>query len=389
MEERSIQSYKTLNQWCFAIRWILPILGVVVYGSCSTTKSVPASHIQEPENVLSLEPGQDNPRNSEGDFIRLKNGDILFVYTHYYGNSSSDHGSAYLASRRSKDEGRTWTTSDHVALENEGDMNVMSVSLLRLQSGQIALFYLRKNATDDCLPYLRISTDEAKTWGDPILCVPDQKGYFILNNDRVIQLENGRIMMAVSQHNTPGGKFSLNGNLYCYFSDDNGATWSRGEMVRNPGVVLQEPGLVELEDGSILMFSRSDCGTQCFTLSQDRGLSWGPVTKSQLISPRSPATIERIPKTGDLLAIWNYNRSTDKVLSTKRTPLNVAISRDEGVSWSRVKTIEADPDGWYCYIAMEFVGDDVLLGYCAGSQSGKTGLAVTDIKRISLDWIYQ
>lgn len=345
--------------------------------------------MQKPERVLSLQPGQDNPRNSEGDFIRLKNGDILFVYTHYYGNSSSDHGSAYLASRTSKDEGRTWTTTDQVALENEGDMNVMSVSLLRLQSGQIALFYLRKNATDDCLPYLRISTDEAKTWGEPILCVPDQKGYFILNNDRVIQLENGRIMMAVSQHNTPGGKFSLNGNLYCYFSDDNGATWSRGEMVRNPGVVMQEPGLVELEDGSILMFSRSDCGTQCFTRSQDRGLSWGPVTKSQLISPRSPATIERIPKTGDLLAIWNYNRSTDKVLSTKRTPLNVAISRDEGVSWSRVKTIEADPDGWYCYIAMEFVGEDVLLGYCAGSQSGKTGLAVTDIKRISLDWIYQ
>lgn len=371
-----------------SLKWILPVLMVSIYCSCSTQKLRPEAQSMLSEKVLSLQPGQDNPRNSEGDFIRLKNGDILFVYSHYYGNSSNDHSTAYLASRISKDGGSTWSTTDQVVLENEGVLNIMSVSLLRLKSGEIALFYLRKNSTDDCIPFMRISRDEAKSWGEPIRCVSDLEGYFILNNDRVIQLEDGRIIMAVSQHNTPGGKFSLSGNLYSYFSDDKGLTWTRSEMVKNPGVVLQEPGLVALKDGNLLMFSRSDCGTQCFTRSHDRGRTWGPVTKSQLVSPRSPATIERIPKTGDLLAVWNYNQSTDKVLSTKRTPLSMAISKDEGVSWSEVKTIEADPDGWYCYIAMEFVDGDVLLGYCAGSQSGKTGLAVTDVRRISIDWIY-
>ena len=69
--------------------------------------------------------------------------------------------------------------------------------------------------------------------------------------------------------------------------------------------------------------------------------------------------------------------------------ITIAISKDEGASWTKIKTLEDNPDGWYCYIAMEFIDDAVLLGYCAGRQSTKTHLSVTDIKRIDLNWIYK
>jgi hypothetical protein len=49
--------------------------------------------------VLRLEPGPGNPRNSEGDFITLRNGKILFIYTHYTGGSGGDHDNAYMAGR--------------------------------------------------------------------------------------------------------------------------------------------------------------------------------------------------------------------------------------------------------------------------------------------------
>jgi len=49
-----------------------------------------------------------------------------------------------LAARYSDDGGRSWTDEDVVVVENEGGMNVMSVSLLRLQNGDIAFFYLRE-----------------------------------------------------------------------------------------------------------------------------------------------------------------------------------------------------------------------------------------------------
>ena len=57
--------------------------------------------------VLLLNTGGNNPRNSEGDFITLKNGRILFIYSHYTGGSSSDFAPAYLAGRFSDDGGKT------------------------------------------------------------------------------------------------------------------------------------------------------------------------------------------------------------------------------------------------------------------------------------------
>ncbi|NQT53667.1 exo-alpha-sialidase, partial [bacterium] len=76
-----------------------------------------------------LPPGKGNPRNSEGDFVQLKDGRLLFVYTHFTGGGS-DHARAHLAGRFSADGGRTWTADDVVVVPNEGTMNVMSASLL-------------------------------------------------------------------------------------------------------------------------------------------------------------------------------------------------------------------------------------------------------------------
>ncbi len=100
------------------------------------------SRTREVETVLQLPPGEGNPRNSEGDFLRLNDGRILFVYTHFTGGSG-DHAEAYLAGRLSHDDGQTWESEDVLVLPNEGMMNTMSVSLRRLATGRIALFYLR------------------------------------------------------------------------------------------------------------------------------------------------------------------------------------------------------------------------------------------------------
>jgi len=337
-----------------------------------------------------LPPGPGNPRNSEGDFIQLKDGRILFVYTHFTGGGA-DNAAAYLASRASADGGLTWTKEDAPVVPNEGKENVMSVSLLRLQSGEIALFYLRKNGWDDCRPYLRLSTDEGKTWSEPRLCVA-AGGYYVVNNDRVVQLKSGRLVMPVAKHTEPGGKFSGHGVVSCFLSDDNGKTWRQstsqltGETPKGR-VVLQEPGVVELKDGRLLMFIRTNAGCQYRSFSKDGGDTWSPAEPSNLFSPLSPASIERIPKTGDLLAVWNNHEKIDAARRGKRTPFNAAISRDEGQTWERGKTLEDDPGGWYCYTAIEFVGDRVLLGHCAGQQ--KTGgLNLTQITLLDLEWLY-
>ena len=341
--------------------------------------------------VLRLNPGVNNPRNSEGDFITLKDGRILFVYTHYTGTSASDHATAYLAGRYSHDKGKTWDMEDHLVLENEGKMNIMSVSLLRLRNGDIALFYLRKNSVADCMPMLRFSKDEARTWSDPVRCINDREGYFVLNNHRVIQLKSGRLLMAVAYHgNISGDRKNRLGSAWSYYSDDSGISWKAGNNAANPdSVIIQEPGVIELKDGRIMMWIRSNAGVQYQSFSNDGGVNWSPARRSNIPSPLSPAAIDRIPKTGDLLLVWNNNDESVPASKGKRTPQTVAISKDEGITWEKIQNIESDPDGWYCYSAVHFAGSDVLLGYCAGSQQKKTHLSETDIVRIPLSRIYK
>ena len=86
--------------------------------------------------------GPDNPRNSEGDFIRLKDGTIRYFYTRFRGQSSDDFAPADLMFRDSADNGKTWAETDSLAIANEGSVNTMSVTVRRLPDGRIALFYL-------------------------------------------------------------------------------------------------------------------------------------------------------------------------------------------------------------------------------------------------------
>ena len=346
--------------------------------------------------ALELPTGPNNPRNSEGAFMPLRDGRIMFAYSRYYGNSSHDHATADIAVRYSSDKGATWTDKDEIIVKNHGGMNVMSVSLLRLQSGEIALFYLLKNSTKDCRPVLRRSFDEGKTWSEPSLCITDEVGYFVLNNDRVIQLKDGRLLFAVSRHGFDANdRFDNMGVVMTYSSDDNGKTWQRGNSILSivspsgKKYAAQEPGVVELKDGSILLWIRTNAGSQFMSRSTDRGETWSEPQQSWLRSPLSPATIKRLP-TGDLLAVWNDHegrldlKKPGRGLDGRRTPLSAAISSDDGITWHGARTIEDDPNGHFCYIAIQPLDDGtVLLGYCAYS-----GLGHTRLVKIPVDWFY-
>jgi Neuraminidase (sialidase) len=334
-----------------------------------------------------LPPGPGNPRNSEADFIPLRDGRLLLVYTHFTGGGG-DHAAAHLAGRFSADGGQTWSGEDATIVANEGGFNVMSVSLLRLDSGEIALFYLRKNSLTDCRPLLRTSRDEGKTWSEPTVCI-ESVGYFVLNNDRAIQLSSGRILLPVARHNTPQqNKFDGRGVISCYYSDDRGKTWQESKTVpQGDNQTLQEPGVVELKDRRLMMFCRTPHGSQHLAFSEDQGETWSELAPSNILSPLSPASIERIPETGDLLLVWNNHENAAPELRDKRTPFNVAISRDEGRSWEKTKTLEDDPNGWYCYTAMEFVDGHVVLAHCAGDRR-TGGLNTTQITRFPVRWLY-
>ena len=308
------------------------------------------------------------------------------MYTRFSGGDDHDNAPASLVSRVSSDGGRTWSAQDETVLPAEGGMNVMSVSLERLGDGRLALFYLRKVSLQDCRARMRVSIDEGKTWGEPVDCMPEP-GYYVVNNDRVVRTSKGRLIVPAALHVYEGKRISP-GVARCFLSDDDGRSWRASATIAAPEGSrsgLQEPLVVELKDGRVLMLQRTDRGVQYRSFSRDGGETWSAAEPSELRSPLSPASIERLPS-GELLLVWNDHADAPPALRGKRTPLRAAISKDEAATWSPAKTLEDAPDGWYCYTAMEVVGDHVLLAYCAGDP--KVGpLNRTQITRVPLSWL--
>ncbi len=349
----------------------------------------------KPENriVMNIEPTVANPRNSEGAFVTLKSGRILFYYTQFTGGSA-DESPARIAGVFSDDGGRTWSGPRPI-IENEGASNTMSVSLLRLCCDRIALFYLRKNSWIDCRPYMRVSVDEGVHWSQPRLMV-DAEGYFVLNNDRVVRLRSGRLIAPLAFHKPRGSdpksiaSFDPRASAVWYYSDDEGTMWrasaSAWSLSETSASGLQEPGVVELAGGGLKSWARTDQGSQFGFTSADEGKTWSEPEPTELKSPLSPASIKRLPDSAELLAVWNDHSGEFPYEKGKRTPLVAAVSYDDGKTWPLRKVIEADPDGCFCYTAIHFVDRAVLLAYCAGDPK-VGGLNRLRIRRIDLDWL--
>jgi len=333
----------------------------------------------EREVILNLSPGVNNPRNSEADFVRLKDGRIMYVFSQYVGNSADDDAHANLAVMYSSDEGKTWTKPEILVRMTEG-LNLMSVSLLRLRDGRIAFMYLRKFSPSDCRPLLRFSSDEGKTWTEPV-CAIDEVEYFVVNNARLVELQDGTLLIPAALHKTlPKGR-DYKGQVKCFISKDGGKTWHAGQFAEKTDekLVFQEPGVVQLADGSVFMFIRTTSGTQFGCTSTDGGETWTKPGPTQFVSPCSPMLIRPIPGTGNFLAVWNCNPK-------ERNPLTLALL-DEKLNIVRQTTLdesEPTPPRRFCYPSIFALNSsEFLFSYCAGNMP-YCGLENTRITKVKI-----
>lgn len=349
--------------------------------------------------VLDLPPGPGNPRNSEGSFFELRDGRLLLIYSRFVGDDSNDHAKARLCARYSSDAGESWSDDSIIVTPGEDEaMNVMSVSLLRLGNGDIGLFYLLRRSWHDMRMQLRRSSDEGRTWSAPVQCMP-AAGYYVVNNDRVIRLASGRLAIPAAWHRklsdaNASSALDWRGLASFFLSDDDGRTWreSRGYCslpVAHTKTGLQEPGVVEMPNGVLWGWARTDLGRQYEFFSWDEGESWSPPAPSRFTSPASPLAMKRIPGSNRMLAVWNpapnYETRPLGPVGHDRTPLVGAIGQGTE-AWGRAVVLEgADGvDAGYCYTGILFLKDTVLLAYCAGGEGDRGMLNRLRIRKMSL-----
>ena len=340
-------------------------------------------------------------RHSEGAFLRLNDGSILFAYSRFVGNAG-DNAHSEIAACVSRDEGETWTEPRTMLTPEEfGAINVMSVSLMRMVNGDLGVFLIPKASAAVYQIYFCRSNDEGKTFYSRVDCLADcAQGCYVLNNDRAIRLKSGRLVVPLGYHrsNHFAGKEHMDGRSVAVFllSDDDGLTWREAaDTVSMPFARshsgLQEPGVIEKKDGSIWAYFRTDMMAQYEAFSLDGGEHWTSAQPSIFTSPLSPMKIARHPS-GRLYSIWNpipnyFGRETSRA-GWGRTPLSMAFSDDDGVTWSKPEVLENEEGHGYCYPAIFFTNDGgMLTAYCSGGDEDGICLARLTIRKIDLgEW---
>lgn len=358
--------------------------------------------------IKDFAPDKTNPRNSEGAFVTLKDGSIMFAYTRYSGADGDDGAPADIYACVSKNSGEDFCNPYPLFLRRDIDaQNLMSVSFVRMNNGDLGIVFLKKSRPYQCIPYFSRSCDEGVTWSTPARCIEDS-GYFVLNNDRVIKLRDGTIMFAVAYtpvtvtEEADGDTFKKGvighpAEVWVYRSCDDGATWRKTSVV--PYVYgdkkfltagWQEPGIIEMTDGRIRMLIRTDLGRIYESYSCDGGKTWETPSPSEFTAPISPICAKRLSD-GRVMFVWNpvplWNGKSQLIRGVwtgARTPLAVAVMKDDGTETLKFREIESDPERGFAYTAIHETSDGgVLLAYCAGGVADGGMLNRLRIKKLS------
>ncbi len=352
--------------------------------------------------VCSLLPQGENGRNSEGDFLRTPEGEIWFAYSRFITADSADDGPSDVYMIRSHDEGETWSQPQCIArAEDFGTWNIMSVSSMPLADGTPCFYFLIKEMDGSAGIGRTVWTKEGFITQRCTLDLP--AGYFVINNQRFIRLQDGRIMVPIARHeNGPlvAAKdrtlkagyvwlrvydqyeaVNFNSTVYLLVSEDDGISFHMTDAriaLSGSRSFLQEPGIIEKQDGSLWLWARTALGCQYQCSSTDGGNTFTQPEPTIFISPLSPMSVYR---RGDKSLCAVYNPDPDK----RRTPLALRWSVDDGTTWSEPAFLEEDPDRGYCYTAVfETKDGSLLLAYCRGrtAQGMLNELGIMKLKEV-------
>ena len=126
--------------------------------------------LDEHHEAIVAPAGLANARNSEAAIVELRDGRLLLGYSEFVG--PGDFSEAWVTGLVSDDKGRSWH-GKHTLVSNTAGVNTMMPSLLRLASGELALFYLKMEDLGDSRMFVRKSATEGEAWGAEVCVTAD------------------------------------------------------------------------------------------------------------------------------------------------------------------------------------------------------------------------
>lgn len=320
--------------------------------------------------------------------------------------------------RRSTDEGRTWSAPRSIVeVAGPKRKNPFSTGLKGVDPSHVTYNNPVLIAGDGgtvhmlfCLEYERAfyqrSEDDGLTWSEPIE-ITSTFGAFKKDYDwkvlatgpnHGIQLKSGRLLAPVWLSTGTGGNAHRPSVTATIYSDDNGATWSAGEIAvpnTDEWINPNETVAVERRDGSVMLNVRSESKThrRLVVTSPDGATNWSkPRFDEALLEPICMAGLVRYDHAGESLLLFSNPHNLEggrggepeAGKSRARKNLSVKLSRDEGATWPVNKLLEDGPSA-YSDLAVTKSGT-ILCFYGAGSKLSFAGSALR-LARFNLEWL--
>ena len=345
-----------------------------------------------------------------GHMATLKDGGIVSAYTAYLPDSvqrlDTDNPEIPVYLRTSRDNGLTWS-APHSAFAYPAGKGVAGACFpLVAPDGTLHVLALRyykigADLAGESKSHSTVlhsaSADGGKTWTE-IHNVDYGKPYTGALNS-AIALNSGRLLLVLS---CPSDRYEGRSVCVSTSSDDGGVTWHPGsqeiivpdgELSGHPGAL--EPVVVELLDGRIWMIIRTQTGCFHQAYSTDGGATWSEPTQTRFQAPNAPAALCRLADKRIVLCWNDTSQYPVGIDSNQRQFLHLAISDDDGETFSRSKEIARRREGDrketgvnYPFLCQAPDGRILVLYYRVGSAEGVTWWnPIIEVLRIRPDWI--
>lgn len=268
------------------------------------------------------------------------NGDLLVTW---YGGSYESSDDQVLFLSRLKKGTHSWSKPE-ILIRSPG-MPPGNAVLFTTRDDRVWLIWgrmegsqpmLRGTGWSACSLRVRTSSDNGVTWTEDKPFFHDTFGW--LPRNLPIYLSDGTLVVPLSDElhgrRSDGRQIDLS---FFVSTKDNGATWTQSGIMRGG----EQPTIIQKNDGTLLAYLRV-APRILAAESHDEGKTWTVPRATALKNPDSGISMTRL-KNGHLLLVFNDQDKFDA-----RTPLHIALSTDEGRTWSKPLILETNP-GEYSY----------------------------------------
>ncbi len=282
--------------------------------------------------------------------LKLKDGSVLASW--FGGTKEKDSDVRIWVARRTK---QGWEKPHQI--DSGMEKAHWNPVLFEKKNGEICLYYKVGEEIKDWKTYVASSFDGGKSFSESRELVEGDVGGRGPVKNKPIYLSNGTLLAPASDESTPEWFAFMD------LSEDDGETWTKvviekpDEPYVKKAATMIQPTLWEQPEGEVHALLRTNRGYAYRTDSKNFGKTW------------SSAYITTVPNNNSGLDLVKMESGTLALVSNpvpkhggERTPLTLAFSDDNGLTFERALTLE-DSKGEYSYPAIVARGNQLFITY--------------------------